>query len=41
MHLLYQFIDRSDVKKVIKELTIIKDSIGSVSLSDNVHKSYS
>jgi hypothetical protein len=32
MHLLYKFIDRSDVRKIIKELNIIKLSIGNVNL---------
>lgn len=41
MHLLYQFIDRNDVKKIVRELSVIKDCIGSVTLSIDGHKSYS
>lgn len=30
MHLLYRFVDRADVKKIVKELTIIQEAIGTI-----------
>lgn len=43
MHLLYKFIEKTDVKKIIKELSIIKESIGNINTetSDQItHKDY-
>lgn len=40
MHLLYQFVDRTDVKNIIKELTHIKESVGSVAVTNQTHKRY-
>lgn len=43
MHLLYRFIEKADIKKVIKELSIIKDSIGDINTDAQdqlTHKNY-
>jgi hypothetical protein len=38
MHLLYRFVARSDVTKIIKELSLIQDAIGTIANGNGMHK---
>lgn len=40
MHLLYKFVDRNDVKKIIREVTVIQDAIGTISHENSTHKTF-
>ena len=40
MHLLYKFVDRNDIRKILKELTIIQDAIGTIVDEENMHKTF-
>lgn len=40
MYLLYKFVDRSDVRKTIKELSVIQDAIGKIAHEKGIHRSF-